>query len=144
MREANPVVELVIPMFPLLEEKGDKEKNKEEFESSQPALEEILEAELHDPLFSLNSREQSEHETMKYGMPQLIGESSGKGEPPRQTSLLLISHYHWPLKEGKSNGGSLMQERRLTWATIVARSGNFLIPRLIIQPISNSEISWLS
>ncbi|KAM2778986.1 hypothetical protein COP1_014303 [Malus domestica] len=88
MREASLEKELVIPLFPLLEEKRDKGKNKEKSITSQPVLEEILEAELLDPLlFSLDSRGQSEKERMKYGMPQLIRESSGKGEPTKVDKL---------------------------------------------------------
>ncbi|KAM1462825.1 hypothetical protein ACFX1R_049167 [Malus domestica] len=54
--EASPVNEAVIPLFPILEEKKDKGKNKEESEASHPVLEEILGTELPNPLFSLNNR----------------------------------------------------------------------------------------
>ncbi|KAM1013950.1 hypothetical protein EV1_043511 [Malus domestica] len=81
IREASPEKEPVIPLFPVLEEKNDKGKNKEGSTVSQPVLEKILEIELPDPLlFSLDSRGQSGQEKKKYGMPQLIGESNGKCE----------------------------------------------------------------
>ena len=82
MREASPVMELVIPLFPVLEENRSKVKNKERSRLSQSVLEEIREPELPNPfLFSLNSRGQCRPEIKKYGMPQLDGECSGNGEP---------------------------------------------------------------
>ena len=57
MRESSPEKKAVISLFPLLEEKKDKGKNKEESRVSQPILEKIQEVELPDPLlFSLDSR----------------------------------------------------------------------------------------
>ena len=41
MREESPEKEQVIPLFPLLEEKKDKGKNKEGSGASQPVFEEI-------------------------------------------------------------------------------------------------------
>ncbi|KAM2824503.1 hypothetical protein COP1_034406 [Malus domestica] len=56
MREASHVMKPVIPLFSLPKENGNKGKNKKGSRVSQLVLEEILEAELPDPLFSLNSR----------------------------------------------------------------------------------------
>ncbi|KAM2695427.1 hypothetical protein EV1_039921 [Malus domestica] len=57
MRETSSKKEPVIPVFPLLEEKRDKGKNKEGSRANQLVLEEILESELPDPLlFPLDSR----------------------------------------------------------------------------------------
>ncbi|KAM1140244.1 hypothetical protein ACFX19_041029 [Malus domestica] len=56
MRETSSKKEPVIPVFPLLEEKRDKGKNKEGSRANQLVLEEILESELPDPLlFPLDS-----------------------------------------------------------------------------------------
>ena len=57
MREASPEREPVIPLFPLLEEKEDRRKKKEEPGTSQLIGEETLEPRLPDPLlFSLDSK----------------------------------------------------------------------------------------
>ncbi|KAM2832336.1 hypothetical protein COP1_032291 [Malus domestica] len=128
IREASLMKEPVIPLFPLLEEKRNKGKNKEGFGVNQLMLEEIIDAELLDPLL-LDGKVQSGQEIKKYGMPQL------------RINLPLIGHHHWLIKEEGPNGGSSNQEMKLSQAMIVARSGNSLILRLIIQQISNSEMS---
>ncbi|KAM1928264.1 hypothetical protein ACFX13_029954 [Malus domestica] len=57
MRVASPKKESVILIFHLLEEKRNKGKDNEGSGVSQPVMEDILEAELPDPLlFSLDSR----------------------------------------------------------------------------------------
>ncbi|KAM1125232.1 hypothetical protein ACFX2B_040055 [Malus domestica] len=67
--EASLVKELVILLFPILEKKKDKWKNKEESGASHPVLEEILEIELPDPLFSLNNRGRSGKKKQNMGCP---------------------------------------------------------------------------
>ncbi|KAM2981390.1 hypothetical protein FF2_012696 [Malus domestica] len=74
--------ELVIPLFPLLEEEKDRGKKKVVLEGSepvQPVIEPVLEKEFPSfALLSFNNRKQSEQERTKYGMPITTGESSGK------------------------------------------------------------------
>ncbi|KAM1814915.1 hypothetical protein EV2_028993 [Malus domestica] len=86
--EASPTKELVTPTFPVLSEKRDKGKNKEESESAQPVLEEISRTEMPDSLLSLNIKGQIGQERTKYGMPEWIGESSGKKESTKMDKPL--------------------------------------------------------
>ncbi|KAM2622956.1 hypothetical protein TB2_027522 [Malus domestica] len=71
--------EPIIPLFPLLEEAGDRGKKKVIPEESQPVMEPVLEKEFPNfPLLSFNNRKQSEQERMKYGLPAMIRETSRK------------------------------------------------------------------
>ncbi|KAM1626783.1 hypothetical protein ACFXTN_013742 [Malus domestica] len=71
--------EPIIPLFPLLEETGDRGKKKVILEGSQPAMEPILMTEfLSFPLLSYNNKGKDEQERMRYGMPGMMGETSGK------------------------------------------------------------------
>ncbi|KAM1680769.1 hypothetical protein ACFX2K_038409 [Malus domestica] len=71
--------EPVIPLFPLLQKKKDKGKEKEVPEGSQPIIEPVLEKEFPSfPLLSFNNRKQSEQERTRYGMPIITGEPSEK------------------------------------------------------------------
>ena len=105
----------------------NKGKNKEGSGVDQPILEETLEAELPDPAFSLNDRGQSGQERTMYGMPQLIGESSGKGEPTR---IDKPSPYRPPLMATR--------ERESRWrkpdTRNEANSGNDRGPRWDLRP----------
>ncbi|KAM1008706.1 hypothetical protein ACFX2A_005215 [Malus domestica] len=70
--------EPVIPLFPLLEEEKDRGKKKVVLEGSQPVIEPVLEKEFPSfPLLSFNNRRQSEQERTRYGMPIMMGETSG-------------------------------------------------------------------
>ncbi|KAM1567215.1 hypothetical protein ACFXTH_046358 [Malus domestica] len=70
--------EPIIPLFPLLEEEKDRGKKKVVPEGSQPVMEPVLEKELPSfPLLSFNNRKPSEQERTRYGMPAMMGETSG-------------------------------------------------------------------
>ncbi|KAM2575568.1 hypothetical protein TB2_007373 [Malus domestica] len=78
MSQATSGSEPVLPLFPLFEEENDRGKKKEVLEGVQPMIEPVLEKEFSSfPLLSFNNRKQSEQRP-KYGMPIMIGESSGK------------------------------------------------------------------
>ncbi|KAM1746957.1 hypothetical protein ACFX11_013542 [Malus domestica] len=67
--------EPIIPLFPLLEETGDRGKKKVIPEESEL----IPEKEFPSfPLLSFNNKGQSERERMRYRMPGMMGETSGK------------------------------------------------------------------
>ncbi|KAB2620592.1 receptor-like protein 12 [Pyrus ussuriensis x Pyrus communis] len=93
MKESSLVMKPVIPLFPLLEEKGNKGKNKEGSRISQPVFEEILEAELPDPLFSLNSRGQSGQERTKDWIQDLIVKGKLLLEKPQANIIVDTDHF---------------------------------------------------
>ncbi|KAM2174458.1 hypothetical protein ACFX1Q_033975 [Malus domestica] len=82
LKEPCPEKESVVPLFSLLGEEKYRGKTKERFEVYQPVVEQISEVEFPDLLlFSLYSRGQDGQDRKRYGIPYIIGESSGKSEP---------------------------------------------------------------
>ncbi|KAM2058725.1 hypothetical protein ACFX16_031271 [Malus domestica] len=79
--------EPIVPLFPLLEEERDRGKKKVIPEGSQPAIEPVPEKEFPSfPLLSFTNRRQNEQEKMRFGLPVMMGETSGNEGTTTTTS----------------------------------------------------------
>ncbi|KAM2913709.1 hypothetical protein COP2_044331 [Malus domestica] len=118
--------EPIIPLFPLVEEERDRGKKKVIPEESQPVIEPVPEKEFPNfPLLSFNNRKQNEQERMRFGLPVMMGETSGKEGTTTTTSDKPPPYRPPPMvnKGGGSNWRKLEPRRE-------ANAGNDRSPKI--------------
>ncbi|XP_070668944.1 uncharacterized protein [Malus domestica] len=126
--------EPVIPLFPLLEEKQDKGKEKEVPKRSKPVIESVLEKEFPNfPLLSFNNRKQNEQERTRYGMPIITEELSGKegfvtsDKPPSYRPTPFANkggRANWRKPESKKGAGTGNDQSPKNEAALIFHNNN--------------------